>query len=102
MLVVGRFEPGRYYQQGLFHQPLPNDFEPQQEGQPSTASPFGVHAHSVYTKLSLLNATETSDADDIPAWILKENANLLADPVSNILNYSFSEARLPPFLEVSW
>ena len=31
----------------------------------------------------------------MPSWLLKENADLLALPISNILNCSFREARLP-------
>ena len=47
-------------------------------------------------KPSLLNTRKTSDVDGIPAWLLKENGNLVADPISDILNCCFSEAGLPP------
>ena len=43
-------------------------------------------------KLSTLNS---SKADGIPVWLLKENADLLAGPVSEILNSSFLKSRLP-------
>ena len=32
----------------------------------------------------------------IPAWLLKENADLLSDTISDIINSSFAERRLPP------
>ena len=33
--------------------------------------------------------------DGIPSWLLKDNADIFSAPVSNILNRSFLEARLP-------
>ena len=47
-------------------------------------------------KLSSLNSKKASGPDGIPAWLMKENANLLTDPVRDILNCSFSEERLSP------
>ena len=47
-------------------------------------------------KLSAFNPSKAHGPDGIPAWLLKENADLLAGPVSAILNYSFHESRLPP------
>ena len=44
-------------------------------------------------KLSTLNS---SKADGIQVWLLKENADLLAGPVSEILNSLFLKSRLPP------
>ena len=76
--------------------PLPTDFEPQQEDQSSLAPPFEVPAYSVYMKLSSLNSRKASGPDGIPARLMKENADFLADPVREILNCSFSEGRLPP------
>jgi hypothetical protein len=33
--------------------------------------------------------------DGIPAWLLKENSDILGAPISDILNSSFQEASLP-------
>ena len=50
---------------------------------------------SVIKKLSALNTNKESGSDGIPSWVLKENADLLAAPVTGILNSSFLERRLP-------
>lgn len=54
-----------------------------------------VSEFSVNKKLSTLNPTKASGPDGIPSWLLKDNADIFAAPVSNILNRSFLEARLP-------
>ena len=59
------------------------------------SSPPTVTEHSIYRKLASLNPTKASGPDKIPAWLLKENADILAPVVTDILNCSFSEARLP-------
>ena len=47
-------------------------------------------------KLSLLNPTQAQGPDGLPAWLLKENADLVAEPIAEIINSSFRESRLPP------
>jgi hypothetical protein len=47
-------------------------------------------------KLSLLNPTQAQGPDGLPAWLLKENAELIAEPIAEIINSSFRESRLPP------
>ena len=49
----------------------------------------------VFEKHTALNPAKASWPDVIPAWLLKENADLLAPAVTDILNCSQSEARLP-------
>ena len=49
----------------------------------------------VLKKLSALNPAKSSGPDMIPSWLLKENADLLAQVVTDIMNCSFAEARLP-------
>ena len=61
-----------------------------QQEPPRTISEF-----SVIKKLSALNTNKASRPDGIPSWVLKENADLLAAPVADILNSSFLERRLP-------
>ena len=49
----------------------------------------------LFKRLSLLNPRKATGPDGIPGWVLKENADILAQPISNILNQSYREARLP-------
>ena len=45
--------------------------------------------------LTSLNPSKACGPDDIPNWLLKEYAELLAFPVSKIINASFEEQSLP-------
>lgn len=54
-----------------------------------------MSALSVLKKLSFLNPSKATGPDGIPAWLLKENADLFADPIADIINQSFKEQRLP-------
>ena len=62
----------------------------------STPHPFAVAVHAVYLQLASINPRKASGPDGIPAWLLKENADLLSDTVTDIINCSFDENRLPP------
>ena len=50
---------------------------------------------SVNRKLTKLIKTKATGPDGIPAWLLKENSDILAAPISEILNSSYQEAGLP-------
>ena len=77
--------------------PLLSNFQPVQgPANDSVATPLIVSSYSVYKKLSTLNSTKAQGLDNIPAWLLKENADLLANPVLDILNSSYREGCLPP------
>ena len=56
-----------------------------------------VSTYSVFKKLSTLNSSKAQGSDGIPlpAWLLKEYAGLFAEPVRDILNYSYREGHLP-------
>ncbi|XP_028405751.1 uncharacterized protein LOC114528321 [Dendronephthya gigantea] len=73
--------------------PLPSDYELQQDN--VSAAPYLVSSDSVFVKLSSLNPRKATGPDGIPAWLIKENADLLGDPISDIINCSFRESRLP-------
>ena len=62
----------------------------------STPHPFPVAVHAVYLQLASINPQKASGPGGIPAWLLKENADLLSDTVTDIINCSFGENRLPP------
>ena len=42
-----------------------------------------------------MNPVKSSGPDMIPSWLQKENADLLSPAVTDIINCSFTEARLP-------
>ena len=56
---------------------------------------FTVTRDSVFQKLFKLNPKKAHGPDGIPSWLLKENADLLAGPVSDIINCSYHEGYLP-------
>ena len=72
-----------------------NPFDPPQANNEGHAVNM-ISEFSTFMKLSALNPSKAHGPDGIPAWLLKENADLLAGPVSAILNSSFHESRLPP------
>ena len=49
----------------------------------------------VRSTLSRLNSSKAGGPDGIPNWILKNYAELLAFPITKIINASFKEQRLP-------
>ncbi|KAK2563986.1 hypothetical protein P5673_012190 [Acropora cervicornis] len=72
-----------------------NPFDPPQNNNESHAVNT-ISGFSTFITLSALNSSKATGSDGIPVWLLKENADLLAGPVSEILNSSFHESRLPP------
>ena len=42
-----------------------------------------------------LNRSKAHGPHSIPGWVLKENADLLAEPIADIVNSSYRESRLP-------
>ena len=73
-------------------EPLPTNTTAQTRHE---APPFQVNELSVFKKLSSLNPSKATGPDGIPAWLLKENSDLLAQPIADIINLSFKDARLP-------
>ena len=56
---------------------------------------FCVSEFSVFKKLTALSQSKAGGPDGIPNWILKENADILATTVADIINTSYNEGRLP-------
>ena len=73
--------------------PLPADYVilPTNSGTQQPA--LVVSNESVYKKLMKLNRSKAHGPDGIPGWVLKENADLLAAPIADILNSSYREDR---------
>ena len=61
-------------------------------------SPLLVSSGISFLKLSKLNKSKAHGPDYITAWLLKENADILAEHNSQIINTSFRESHLP----LSW
>jgi hypothetical protein len=59
---------------------------------------FKVTEFQVFKSLSTLKSSESMGPDGISGWVLKENADILAQPIANIINKSYSETHLP----LSW
>ena len=57
--------------------------------------PHEVSELMIMKLLATLNPSKACGPDEIPNWLLKEYAELLAFPVSKIINSSFKEQRLP-------
>ena len=50
---------------------------------------------SAFKKLVSLNPSKAHGSDEIPGWLLKENADHLTIPICDIINCSYQEGRLP-------
>ena len=61
----------------------------------SDESAFTVTEQQVFIKLSKVNPAKANGPAWIPSWVPKENVDLLADPVKEILNLSYTESYLP-------
>ncbi|RMX61299.1 hypothetical protein pdam_00023566 [Pocillopora damicornis] len=57
----------------------------------STEQPFVISTHAVYLQLLSINLRKAFGPNGVPAWLLKENADLLFDTISDIINSSFAE-----------
>ena len=76
--------------------PLPADYVILPTNSATQQPALVVSNESVYKKLMKLNRSKAHGPDGIPGWVLKENADLLAAPIADILNSSYREGRLPP------
>ncbi len=54
-----------------------------------------VSEFQIFKSLLTLNSSKSTGPDGIPGWVLKENADILAQPIADIVNRSYREARLP-------
>ena len=78
--------------------PLPADYVILLTNSATQQPALAVSNESVYInkKLMKLNRSKAHGPDVIPGWVLKENADLLAAPIADILNSSYRVGRLPP------
>ena len=57
--------------------------------------PISVTEETVVKKLKEISISRSSGPDDLPNWVLKEFAYVLAPPITDILNSSFHEQKVP-------
>lgn len=57
--------------------------------------PISVTEMSVARKLRAVSTSRAGGPDDLSNWVLKKFADILAAPIADILNTSFSECRVP-------
>jgi len=50
---------------------------------------------SVASKLRTISTSRAGGPDDLPNWVLREFADVLAPTLADILNTSFSECKVP-------
>ena len=75
---------------------LPSPFDFQTENIYNEVSPeFIIREIEVYHKLSSVSTSKSPGPDDIPNWVLKTNAVVLALPVASILNASIRQSSVP-------
>ena len=57
--------------------------------------PISVTEYSVARKPREISCARVGGPDDLPNWVLKEYADILAAPIAEILNTSFSGCKVP-------
>ena len=57
--------------------------------------PLSVTEAAVARKLRAVSASRAGGPDNLPNWVLKEYADILAFPITDILNTSFLECKVP-------
>ena len=73
------------------YSPLTNCFRVPRDGD----QPISVNEQSVVKKLRAVKTSRAGGPDDLPNWMLREFADILAAPIADILNTSFSECKVP-------
>ena len=56
---------------------------------------FVIKEEEVYSRLSAISSSKAVGPDEIPNWVLKSYAHVLALPVTSIFNASLQQASVP-------
>ena len=72
-----------------------NPLSPSSLYEERTTSTFHVSEYQIFKSLSSLRPRKATGPDGIPGWVLRENADILARPISGIINQSYHETHLP-------
>ena len=57
--------------------------------------PISVSVDSVAARLRKISTSRAGDPDDLPNWVLKEFSDILAPALTEVLNQSFRESKVP-------
>ena len=57
--------------------------------------PISVTVDSVATRLSKISTSRAGGPDDLPNWVLKKFSDILAPALTEVLNQSFRESKVP-------
>ena len=63
--------------------------------------PISVIEHSVALKLREISCARAGGPDDLPNWVLREHADILAAPIAENLNTDFLECKVPRAWEIA-
>ena len=63
--------------------------------------PISVNEHSVALKLREISCARAGGPDDLPNWVLREHADILAAPIAENLNTDFLECKVPRAWEIA-
>ena len=63
--------------------------------------PISVNEHSVALKLREISCARAGGPDDLPNWVLREHADILAVPIAENLNTDFLECKVPRAWEIA-
>ena len=66
-----------------------------------TSQLISVTEQSVVKKLRAVKTSRAGGPDDLPNWVLREFADILAAPIADIFNTSFSECKVPRVWEIA-
>ena len=57
--------------------------------------PISMTVDSVTTRLSKISTSKALGPDDLPNWVLKAFSDILAPALTELLNQSFRESKVP-------
>ena len=77
---------------GDYKLPAPLERAPLESDSPEIFRVTGQHVHRA---LAVLNPRKACGPDGTPSWLLKEYCDVVAYPITTILNASYAEQRLP-------
>ena len=63
--------------------------------------PISVNEYMVGKALRAIKTSRAGGPDDLPNWVLKAYADILAAPIADVLDCSFSECKVPTTWKLS-
>jgi hypothetical protein len=75
--------------------PIPSPDTQLQSDYTTIPTEYIIREEDIYYKLSSISSSKAAGTDEIPNWVLKDYAPLLAPPVTSIFNASLQQASVP-------